>query len=1177
MFDFSSGPQATRDSAFLSETPSTAQDLETTWGDARWDPRAEEKRDGKQDLEEARASVLTAKEEADAAASPSIDNDIRPSTFPEGSLKWIPRKRHNSRWPIEPKKEKDVGLPQASMEPVEVTSKMDEQQMMKRSTRRLSRRFSLFPGEESPRKLPMITLSPAQGTALVLSPVKRPPVSLSPTKVADSPLRSFRINATPTKVVLESPKTSPPAKSPAKHCSSPTTPTEDGATSPANKPAEPGTPAQPSSPAPLMFDQPSPGVQSEPQHEVRRRRSLQSARRSERGSSGVSRLLALKSGRNSPNRRHSFTSIEDLPAHASAGSKSRRNTMDNFSVGPDGIRGVDAKTEEVVEIDMKADLDIFGQPTRAAEPALQRTLVENGQSKGSKEVTRATFFAASPVSQEKISASSQPNGFDVSNGAEVGAGASPRQAATTPNAHQSDTEEEVSFIEPTPLLSDDPVNFPEGEQCDAVFAPHDPEGLSTIFEESVMETQSPHGLLGRQDALESIFGASPQSSAEKTPDGLNQKCFELQTEVATPRAQLGNASAAASASLSDAESLENNTNFFGTVVDATQMAVDEQLASESVPGTPLSVKVPTRHVANGTNAMSSPDSPFQHCKASSVQSSQEATFERQNADKSSLSNSEEGPPSDGQLENMAVKERSLKGDESSSLPSTAVQAASSPSRAATSTPALPGTPTTVPETALTTRVVTPEADVDASTAQQESSGFTPINGRQISPPNVPPSGLKDDDEAEAETESDELDADEVIDMDDFADEGCEPTVALDDETLTVHAPRPENDTLQLHARHDDSETEMLRKFVTRVTADKNAKAAAAAAALAKKTARRSSTTSSTGSPMAKPGSETPASRQPLGVKSPNSPSPAKKRKHGLVEDDDDLAKDTKPDAQDAADQPRLKRRRKRTDALLDTTTPPPQRPPPTRNHSDPSSGPRRSTRARSTRVALRPTAPSANTIAFSTMIPEKKGVRWDEELVRFQEAETSVFKGLARGLLADVVMGEVEDGDIGGVDEIAEAEPPAVEGPAPVKTARVAARKPVAASKAAPAPASGVNAAAAAPSTRRTRSSRLVQPTPVKKLGSGEKAGGEKAPAAAAAAAAAPAPAPSLRTRAKSLPKPAPAPAPAAASSATVEPTPAAAPTAPSTKMATRRTRIAKLGMSVNGTPAPKRRGRAVV
>lgn len=941
--------------------------------------------------------------------------------------------------------------------------------------------------------------------------------------------------------------------------------------------------------------------------------------------------------------------------------------MDNFSVGSGDIRGVDVKTEEVVEIDMKADLDIFGQPTRAAEPSLQRTLVEDGQSKEAKGVTRATFFASSPVSQENISASSQPDGFGVTNQAEDGAGTGPCQAATTPNAHQSDTEEEVSFIEPTPLLSDDPVNFPEGEQCDAVFAPHDPEGLSTIFEESVMETQSPEGLVERQDAPESIFGASPQSSTEKTPNGLNQNCFELQTGVATPRAQLDDASAAASASSYDVEAVENKTNLFGTIVDATQMAVDEQLASESVPGTPLSVKVSTRHVANGTNAMSSPDSPLQHYKASSVRSSQEAAFEKQKSDKSSLSISEESPTSDGQLEHMAAEERSLKGDESSSLSSAVVQAASSPSRAATSTPALPGTPTTVPETAVTTRVVTPEADADASTAQQESSGFTPINGRQISPPNVPPSGLRDDDEAEAENESDELDADEVIDMDEFADEGCEPTVALDDETLTVHVPRPENDTLQLHARHVDSETEMLRKFVTRVTADKNAKAAAAAAALAKKTARRSSTTSSTGSPMAKPGSETPASRQPLGVKSPNSPSPAKKRKHGLVEDDDDLAKDTKPDATDAADQPRLKRRRKRTDALLDTTTtttatstPSPDPEP----ASDPSSGPRRSTRARSTRVALRPTAPSANTIAFSTMIPVrlpgmgvmddaamdshiaalarqrseekdlaavtrgntrknkggavppqvvlarqaedpgwrmrelkgvfdakkergplqgepkgKKGVRWDEELVRFQEAETSVFKGLARGLLADVVMGEVGDGDIGGVDEIAEAEPPAVEGPAPVKTARVAARKPAAASKAAPAPASasasGVSAAAAAPSTRRTRSSRLVQPTPVKRLGSGEKRGGEKAPAAPAAIAAPPAPAPSLRTRAKSLPKP--APAPAAASSATVEPTPAAAPTASTTKMATRRTRIAKLGMSVNGTPAPKRRGRAVV
>ena len=90
------------------------------WSDARWDSRVEEGRDGKQDLVEARgmiiggtancatwsnkvtpAMVSAAEQEA---TTPTNSNSTKPSTFSEESLKWVPRKRHNSRWPIESKK-----------------------------------------------------------------------------------------------------------------------------------------------------------------------------------------------------------------------------------------------------------------------------------------------------------------------------------------------------------------------------------------------------------------------------------------------------------------------------------------------------------------------------------------------------------------------------------------------------------------------------------------------------------------------------------------------------------------------------------------------------------------------------------------------------------------------------------------------------------------------------------------------------------------------------------------------------------------------------------------------------------------------------------------------------------------------------------------------------------------
>jgi hypothetical protein len=161
--------------------------------------------------------------------------------------------------------------------------------------------------------------------------------------------------------------------------------------------------------------------------------------------------------------------------------------------------------------------------------------------------------------------------------------------------------------------------------------------------------------------------------------------------------------------------------------------------------------------------------------------------------------------------------------------------------------------------------------------------------------------------------------------------------------------------------------------------------------------------------------------------------------------------------------------------------------------------------------------------------------------VRLQWAGGAGGDGGGDGGVKDVVMGEGEVDD--DVDEIAEAAPPAA--PAVVEKKLVAvARKTV----------------PAAP-TRRTRSSRLQAPTPVKKMVAGaEVAAPAAVPAPAAPAASAP--------RAKrALPKLAPAPTPSP---------PVASSTPAPSGMATRRTRIAKLGMSVNGTPAPKRRGRPV-
>ncbi len=323
------------------------------------------------------------------------NHNTRHAAFPEERLRWVPRKRHNSRWPIEPRAHAtrmmadmqpliEYDLPEV-VEHVEATSQADTENMGRRSTRRLSRRVSLFPRDLSPRKVSAITLSPTRMIVPNLSPVKRSPVAFSPKKVADSPLRTFRVDATPTKVVLESPKVALPLESPSK--SSPLPAAKEAAQT--FEIEAPGftLASLPSDHSPLVFDQPILEISVEPQYEVRRRRSLQSAQRSDRRSGGFVRLVSSSIEAKPLNRRHSFNPMEKSTSDARA----RRSTLDVFSSVPDGARDfatgsgqrdeaaerslvLDPVQEEdatnapylVVKVDVGTNLDIFGQSQRVA-------------------------------------------------------------------------------------------------------------------------------------------------------------------------------------------------------------------------------------------------------------------------------------------------------------------------------------------------------------------------------------------------------------------------------------------------------------------------------------------------------------------------------------------------------------------------------------------------------------------------------------------------------------------------------------------------------------------------------------------------------------------------------------------------------------------------------------------
>ncbi|KAK3386068.1 hypothetical protein B0H63DRAFT_560531 [Podospora didyma] len=882
---------------------------------------------------------------------------------------------------------------------------------------------------------------------------------------------------------------------------------------------------------PLVFDQPTPSVVSEAPHEARRRVSLESARRNDRRLSGVPRLFTMPDVEHSPasGRRHSFTSTSVESVRLSA--EERRKTLDAFFASPDKVwlavtpltplalqmeaeaaaaaaedsdnsvagEQETADTSAALEsfspvvIDVGTNLDIFGPPAKK-----RRTLGASGLSGevAATPVVKAAPRISSPVRLDAFFSSPENNGVLRATDATAHASVEVHQAEVSPASDASDGDEPVSgesesvFSSPSSAPTEETADVGmEGLEYDSELPAHDPEGLSTIYEESfVFEGQTPQ----KDSTVAAPLAPSLVPSAAPSP-------------CPSPALALAPVSPAP---LSPAPAL------------SSALPLSPSPAPCSVPSLAPSLPPPV------------PATPS---------------------------------------------------------PKSGVPSAASSALALASAGCVAGT-----EGATGVEL--------GVSGDEMSSGFTPINGRQISPPSVATSEVASAHEDELEFEQGGDDGGDEVD---------------DDLTLNVVEPA--------QAPQEDSETEMLRKFVTRVAADKNAKAAAAAAAIAKKTAprgaRRSgstgSTTSSTGSPMAK--SETPQKRTPLGERSANSPSPLKKRKLGEVS----MGKEDEPtEAEEVVDAPKLKRRRKRAaDDELETKGEGGADARPEIDAASSATGPRRSTRSRSTRIPLKPTAPSANSIAQS-MIPlqihglagrsmmddttmdsqlarnsrnedkdllaitrvntrknkansvfpsvilakqaqdpswkrkelksvfdakesraadageegasdgrktrKTKTVRWAEELVRFQTDEAtaapSAFKAMSSSLLADVMMEDAdEDNELAGQPEQQKSSWKKPE----AKTAEMeepsSAKKPVA---------------------RRTRSSKLQPPTPVK-LSKGDKVSAVPVPAALAKA--------STKAAATAAEK-------AAAASA-------------STAMATRRSKIAKLG-SGNGTPAPKRRGR---
>lgn len=1183
------------------------------WGDASWGAKTDDVEDGHLDVAEARgkftrqnfvnssivslmnnhniAIVAAATTEATTATSTyGLSTKSRTATFPEDELQWVPRKRHNTRWPIESRVEANVKATDAPTAAAEDTPHAaDEKQMRRRSTRRLSRRVSFAPIDDT-----------VQSPVASRSPIRSTPRRSSMIKVSGSPRKIFTILATPTNVILAAPLETSPVKSPVKQLRlSPVAEAETDLSTAALEAL------------PVLFDQPVPDVQVEPQHEARRRVSLQNARRSERRRSGIKLPAVFEPVERPQNRRHSFLGTDIKQTQ----SKGRRHTLGAYSdySGEVGVGvaspptdassrpPVEASQAEVV-VDAGTNLDIFG-----TSPELPSLKSSSSQAGGEQDLDNPQIKIGNGhgLFSDTSTASGYPTSSPIANALgllydQATKDATSNQAATAPpgtndGAQHLEIDRPVSPIE---VSSPQTLETCGDFQQDDMFLPHDPEGLSTIFEESFSSDSAKlpqsGGVVDKQSELsdceDMVYDSPPPALQAPHLQQTLSPPSTSEDETHAPHSTDAN-----SMSSSDTSMTAINPSPATKLTPAVENECDHP--KDEMPWQSLSSPTPSDESVEG----SSDD----FCGAISVDPESNAVCAKSVLEPASEANAEVAgngvTTTAGDLVSSARPEDLFPQPENLELNSVA------------STP---------PENVLAKHnAADEEAELVPETPPGPNTGFTPINDRRVSPTE---SDSNDFNIAVDPDDLDEAENDGIVTAMDY-----EPTVPIEDLTATLA------DTIALQ---DDSETEMLRKFVTRVKADKSAKEAAAAALAKRNLARKrrsgstSSTTSATGSPIGKSGS--PTKRQPLGEKDLNSPSPTKKRKTPMGSDDFFKGKTTLF-SEESTPPLKTKRRRKRLAAELETTLDQSMSLVDTDQTAAAAdaagSGLRRSTRSRNTRVALRPPAPSANSIALSMIpvrlpgssggmmsemdrdmpaivipntrneekdlaavtrlntrknkgnsVPPKmvlasqsedpswrmkelkgvfdaregreasassgsdsdsksgrkcrpaKGVRWAEELARFQVEGAAARPPASRTTATKNAAVEKATAPVDDVQ--GETSPPPF--PTPVAADELPEpeqqQQPPAAKKSLP---------------KRTRASRLQMPTPIRKSTSA---------------------APQAEKPAVQLPAKRSAAAAAAAASSS------ASTSSTGPRMATRRTKIASLGMSANGTPAPKRRTKTV-
>ncbi|KAJ4412531.1 hypothetical protein N0V82_008756, partial [Gnomoniopsis sp. IMI 355080] len=385
------------------------------------------------------------------------------SSFDPAQLNWIPRKRHNTRWPINPPtkntefiaklqplirfelhpsqidepaffeqediiKDRDGQPPRAQQDGVPESSRVpDPEETAQQSKkgkpghRRRTLRPSVGTISEAPDEtlaFPMLT--PTLNRVIHASPTKRCQAaadqSRTPTKVAETPLKDFTLNATPTTgdmgtssqkgqfTVPSSPTSAgsnPGGASASDHTGQTLVSPMVHMQGSASKVPEVNEEKQHASPEVIypaaeglstyatalpFFDQPIPDVQVEPEHESRRRLSLNNARRSDR----TSDVKIIK-------RVHTWMT------GATVGKKRRHSDMGALH------QPVVSKRRHTLDVDAGMNPDIFGQlkiiPPPAETPPKPREAVHERSEAWQEHVSGTPTLSLESSAQGRVSAS----------------------------------------------------------------------------------------------------------------------------------------------------------------------------------------------------------------------------------------------------------------------------------------------------------------------------------------------------------------------------------------------------------------------------------------------------------------------------------------------------------------------------------------------------------------------------------------------------------------------------------------------------------------------------------------------------------------------------------------------------------------------------------------------------